>query len=150
MNILNENNDQAGITPLPNQNGNSSRVIPIVEEHLRVGTEVIETGKVHISKKVIEEPYDVELPVFKEEVIVEKKSINEYIDGEAPGIRLDGETTIIPVVKEVIIKRLLLVEEIHITKRRTEDTVAIHETLRKEEVTVERTSPDTTNNQPNS
>jgi uncharacterized protein (TIGR02271 family) len=150
MNILNENNDQAGITPLPNQNGNSSRVIPIVEEHLRVGTEVIETGKVHISKKVIEEPYDVELPVFKEEVIVEKKSINEYIDGEAPGIRLDGETTIIPVVKEVIIKRLLLVEEIYITKRRTEDTVAIHETLRKEEVTVERTSPDTTNNQPNS
>ena len=40
-------------------------------------------------------------------------------EGTAPGIRLDGDTTIIPVVKEVIIKRLLLVEELHlpITKR---------------------------------
>jgi uncharacterized protein (TIGR02271 family) len=150
MNIVNDNSDQQGVLPNSNQSMNSSKVIPVVEEHLHIGTEIIETGKVHISKKVIEEPYDAELPVFKEEVIVEKKTINEYIDGEVPGIRLDGETTIIPVVKEVIIKRLLLVEEIHITKRKTENTVSVHETLRKEEVTIERTHTENTNNQPNS
>jgi uncharacterized protein (TIGR02271 family) len=150
MNILNDSSDQESITPDSNQNLRSSMVIPIVEEHLHIGTEIIETGKVHVSKKVIEEPYDVELPVFKEEVLVEKKTINEYVEGDVPGIRLDGDTTIIPVLKEVIIKKILLVEEIHITKRKIENTVPVHEVLRKEEVTVERSRPENSDNQPNS
>jgi uncharacterized protein (TIGR02271 family) len=138
MNILNDNSRE------------ENKIIPIVEEHLHIRTEIVETGKVHISKKVIEEPYHAEVPVFKEEVIVEKKTINQFIDGDVPGIRLDGETTIIPVVKEIMVKRLFLVEEIHITKRRTEDTVSVHEVLRKEEVSVERSGKENANNQPNS
>jgi uncharacterized protein (TIGR02271 family) len=113
-------------------------VIPVIEEHIQIGTKIMETGKVNISKKVLTETYTADIPVSKEEVMVEKKTINKYIDGEAPGMRLDGDTTIIPIVKEVIVKRLLLVEEIHITKRRTEQTVPVNEELRKEEVTVTR------------
>lgn len=123
----------------PEKSNSEQRVIPVIEEHLHVGTKTVETGRVHISKKVLTENYDAELLVLKEEVIVEKKPINQYIDGDAPGIRLDGDTTIIPVIKEVIVKRLLLVEELHITKRRTESIVPVHEQLRKEEVTVTRT-----------
>lgn len=128
----------------------SAKVIPIVEEHLHIGTEIVETGKVHISKKVTAEPYDAEVAVFKEDVVVEKKSINQFVEGDLPGIRLDGDTTIIPVLKEVIIKKILLVEEIHITKRKTEHTVSVHEVLRKEEVTVERSHTEDNNNQSNS
>ena len=116
-----------------------SKIIPVVQEHLHVGTKIVETGKVHISKKVLEEAYNADIPVFKEEVTVERRQIGQFIDGTVPGIRLDGDTTIIPIVKEVIIKRLLLVEELHITKLRTESLVPVNEVLRKEEVTITRT-----------
>jgi len=128
--IINKHNDQPEHT--------NTEVIPVVEEHIRVGTKMVETGKVNISKKVLTETYAADIPVLKEEVIVEKKAINQYIDGEAPGMRLDGDTTIIPVIREVVVKRLLLVEEIHITKRRTEQTVPVSEVLRKEEITITR------------
>ena len=131
--ILYQNNDQ-----LNNASNQEKIVIPVIEEHIQVGTKIVETGKVNISKKVLTESYTADIPVSKEEVIVEKKTINQYIDGEAPGMRLDGDTTIIPIVKEVIVKRLLLVEEIHITKRRTEQIIPVSEVLRKEEVTVTR------------
>jgi len=110
----------------------------VIEEHLHIDKEVVETGKIHISKKVLEEDYSADIPVFKEEVMVERKPVNKYVDGELPGIRLDGDTTIIPVIKEVVIKRILLVEELHITKRISESTVPVREKLRREEVTVER------------
>lgn len=116
-----------------------AEVIPVIEEQLHLHTKIVETGKVNISKRVRIENYLADLPLLKEEVIVEKKPINEYIEGEAPGMRLDGDITIIPVIREVIVKRLLLVEEIHITKRRTEQIVPVNEVLRKEEVTVRRT-----------
>jgi uncharacterized protein (TIGR02271 family) len=128
--IINKHNDQPEHT--------NKEVIPVVEEHIRVSTKIVETGKVNISKKVLTETYAADIPVLREEVIVEKKAINQYIDGEAPGMRLDGDTTIIPVIREVVVKRLLLVEEIHITKRRTEQTVPVSEVLRKEEITITR------------
>ena len=123
---------------LHERGNDDQRVIPVLEEHLRVGTTMRETGRVRVLKKVLIENYSADIPVLKEEVVVEKRPINQYIDGEAPGIRLEGDTTIVPVIKEVIVKRLLLVEELHITKRRTENTVPVHEVLRKEEVTVTR------------
>lgn len=125
---------------MPANSNADQHVIPVIEEHLHIGKKMIETGRVHVSKKVLTESYNADLSLLKEEVIVEKRPINQYIDGDAPGIRLDGDTTIISVVKEVIVKRLLLVEELHITKRRTETIVPIHEELRKEEVTITRTA----------
>jgi uncharacterized protein (TIGR02271 family) len=131
--IVPQANDQ-----LNNTENHSKIMIPVIEEHIHIGTKTVETGKVNISKKVLTETYTAEIPVSKEEVIVEKKTINQYIDGEAPGMRLDGDTTIIPIVREVIVKRLLLVEEIHITKRRTDSIIPVSEVLRKEEVIIAR------------
>jgi uncharacterized protein (TIGR02271 family) len=120
--------------------GNSTRpdVIPVVEEHLHIGTGIVETGRIKVSKKVIVEPYEANVSLFREEVSVEKKALNQYIDGDVPEIRQEGSTTIIPVIKEVIVKRLMLIEEIYITRHTTEHTVAVHEHLRKTEVSVER------------
>jgi uncharacterized protein (TIGR02271 family) len=113
-------------------------VIPIIQEQLQVSKEILETGKISISKKVIEENYDTEVSVYHEDVIVERKPIDKYIEGDLPQIRIEGDTTIMPIIKEVIIKRLLLVEEVHITMRKTETVVPVHEVLRKEEITIIR------------
>ena len=116
----------------------ASHIIPVIEEHIHIGKDIIETGKVKIAKKVLVANYDADIPVFKEEVIIERKPINEFIDGNAPGIRLEGDTTIIPIIKEVMVKRMMLVEELYVTKRRIEQTASVHETLRREEVFIKR------------
>jgi uncharacterized protein (TIGR02271 family) len=130
--------DQASQQPAHTE----ATAIPVVQEELQVGKKTVETGKINISKKVINEDVTVNVPVMHEEVTVEKKAINQYIDTPPPAIRQDGDTTIVSVVKEVLVveKRLMLVEELHITKHRTETTTPSQETLRKEEVVVSRTT----------
>jgi stress response protein YsnF len=59
-------------------------------------------------------------------------------------MRNEGDTTIIPVLREVVVvqKRYEIVEEIRITKRKTERTDSQQVTLRKEEVHIERSGQD--------
>ncbi|HZU25874.1 MAG TPA: DUF2382 domain-containing protein [Bryobacteraceae bacterium] len=60
-------------------------------------------------------------PLFTEKVHVENVPVNRLVDGPVQ-VRQEGDVTIIPVVEEVITvqKRLLLKEEIRITRSRTE------------------------------
>lgn len=59
---------------------------------------------------------------------------------ELPGIRLEGDTTIIPVVEEqlVVEKRLVLVEEIHVVRRTGTMVQNIPVALRSERAEIER------------
>jgi len=115
-------------------------VIPVIEEQLQISKVWQDTGRVQVSKTVTEEAVDYALPVNQEEVIMERKPINQYVDEAPAASRYEGETLIIPVLKEVLVveKKLMLVEELHITKRRSEQTVSGTETIRKESVTVNR------------
>ncbi|OUJ75747.1 YsnF/AvaK domain-containing protein [Hymenobacter crusticola] len=115
--------------------------IPVIEEYLQIGREVVETGRVRITKSVTQTPEAAVIPLVHEEVSVERVACNQYVD-VAPAMRQEGEVTIIPVVREVIVKRLLVVEELHITKRRVETLETQQIVLRKEEVHVERITPD--------
>lgn len=118
--------------------------IPVIEEKVKVDKKTIETSTVRVIKKVREEDVTVDLPVIKEEVDVERIPVNRYVD-VPPAVRHEGDTMIVPVMKEVIEKRLILVEEVRITKRRMETEVNQQQvTLRKEEVSVEREFHDRT------
>ena len=120
-----------------------STLVPVIEEQLQVGTQRVQTGVVRIVKHVTEEVQTVSLPTTREDVIVDRVAIYQYVE-TPPAVRYEGDTTIIPVLREVLVteKKLLLVEEVHITKRRTTDQDAQEFTLLKEEVTVERSGPD--------
>ncbi|WP_224999091.1 YsnF/AvaK domain-containing protein [Cesiribacter sp. SM1] len=120
-----------------------SKTIPVIEEKVKVRKKVVETGSVHISKKVHEDEVDVEVPYVYEDVDVERIAINQYVDTPPPAIRQEGETTIIPVLKEVVVKRLVLVEELHVTKRKVKKQASQHMTLRSEEVSVKRKNSNT-------
>jgi len=117
-----------------------SITIPVINEELLVSSKTVETGRVLISKKVFEEESVVNSMVSSEEVIVEKKEINQYVEVAPEAVRQEGNVTIISVVKEVLViqKRLLLVEELHITKHKKEEPVVISETVRKEEIHILR------------
>lgn len=117
-------------------------VIPLIEEQVKIGKQVVETGRVKISKKIEEREEIVTLPLTEEEITVERKSIEKYVD-QAPAVRYEGDTTIYSVIKEVMVveKKLMLVEEIHVTKRHR--TTITNETvkLRTESINVERVTP---------
>lgn len=144
MNQNNEVNDQQkGLTD--HSYVEKELVIPVIQEDIVVGKKLVETGSVRISKQVFEEEFTQNATLASEEVIVERKEINQYIDQAPPAVRQEGNVTIISVVKEVLVveKRLMLVEELHLTKHKTSDSTTINEVLRKEEVSVTRTSAGT-------
>src|SRR5438477_12739016 len=91
--------------------------VNVLEEQAKVEKKFVEKGKVRIIKKVNEETETVTVPVTSEEATIEKIPVNKIIE-KAPQVRYEGDTMIIPVVKEVIVveKKLMLVEEVHVKK----------------------------------
>lgn len=126
-----------------------SETIPVIEEKLQVGKEKVETGKVRISKQVHEEEEIIGVPVSEEDVHIERVPVNKYVDTAPPGIRQEGDKTIISVLKEVTVveKRLMLVEEVHISKQEKKSISEQKVRLRKEEVFVDRQNSGSANKQ---
>lgn len=127
-----------------NTSKEQSATFPVIEEEVQIGKRVVETGKVHLSKKVYEEEETLELPETREEVSIERIPVNQYVDSAPPAVRQEGDTTIYPVLKEVAVveKKLMLVEEVRITKRQSRSTSTQKVSLRKEEVKVNRQKND--------
>jgi len=119
--------------------------IPVIEERIKIEKKVIETGKVHISKVVYEDVDQYVVPFMEEHVSVERIPKNEYVDVMPPAIRYEGDVMIIPVLKEVAVveKRIMLVEELRVTKYQTQKSEAHEVTLRKEEIEIHRTEINT-------
>jgi len=111
----------------------------ILQEEANIDKKIVESGKVYIHKKVQETDEEISVPVSHESVTIKKVTVNKYVD-VAPLVRNEGNTTIIPVIKEVLVieKKLLLVEEVHVIKEVIETTEEHTIPLRKEEIEVER------------
>jgi uncharacterized protein (TIGR02271 family) len=92
---------------------------------------------------VSEHEQTVDEPLFADEITLERVTINRFID-EPTEARVEGDTTVIPLFEErlVVQKRLVLREEVRITKRRIEHRAPQIVALRREEVTVERVPGD--------
>ena len=118
-----------------------STIINVIQEQIKVHKEVVEKGKVHIEKKVHEAIETVQIPLASEEVVIQKIVIQKIVD-TMPAIRYEGDTMIIPVVKEVAVveKKLMLVEEVYVTKKTSSTTEEVTMPLRREEVNIERTN----------
>ena len=113
--------------------------IPLVEERLQVGKRQVESGRVRVRVAVDTREEMVPAELARDEVEVRRVPRNVAV-GELPGVRLEGDTTIIPVVEEqlVVEKRLVLVEEIHVVRRTRTATEQIPVALRSERAEVER------------
>jgi uncharacterized protein (TIGR02271 family) len=117
--------------------------LPLAAEQLSVSKETRETGRVRVSRRTLEREALIDEPLLRERVEVETVPVGREIDAP-PQVRQDGDTTIIPVVEEVLVtqRRLVLKEEIRITRVKT--TVRFREIfpLRCQEAIVERYSVD--------
>lgn len=114
-------------------------VVPVVAEKLEVQKRVVEREGVRIRKIVREREEVVDEPLMHEEVQVKRVPVNRVVDGPIP-VRHVGNTMIVSLLEEVLVveKRLMLKEELHITKEEVETYKPQRVTLRSEEATVER------------
>jgi uncharacterized protein (TIGR02271 family) len=106
------------------RNDDRDLVIPVIEEQVRISRQELPRGVVRITKQVHERIEEIDEPHFRENVHVERVPLNQVLE-ELAEPRVEGDTLIIPVMEEVLVveKRILLKEEIHVTKLREE----IHE-----------------------
>jgi uncharacterized protein (TIGR02271 family) len=116
--------------------------IPIVEEHLSVEKRQVATGKVRVrtETEVLEEL--VQLDLVHDEVEVTRVPVNQEVE-TAPSVRHEGDVTIIPVLEErlVVEKRLVLTEEIHVSRRVTSIPTEMPVTVRKQHAVIDRLPP---------
>jgi uncharacterized protein (TIGR02271 family) len=119
-------------------------VIPVVQEELDVRTRRIETDAgVRVAKTIEEREERIDEPLLREDVDVERVAVNRPV--QAPvAVRYEGDTMIVSVMEEVLVveKRLVLKEEIRITRRKSEFRDPQSVVLRREHATVERIEDD--------
>jgi uncharacterized protein (TIGR02271 family) len=127
----------------------STLVVPVIDETLTVHTRQRETGLVQIRKTIHERIETVDPLLYAEEVEVERVAVNRFVDAPMP-VRHEEDTTIIPLLEEVLVveKRLLLREEVRITKARREVHNPQTVKLREERVEIVRKPDGEQGNQP--
>jgi len=114
-------------------------VLPVISEELDVQKRKRTTGKVRVEKESIAHDETVSMPLTRERADVRRVVINRPVTA-VPAVRREGDTIILPIVEEVPVveKRLMLKEEIHVTRRRTTEQHEETVTVRKEQAAVRR------------
>jgi len=111
--------------------------VPLYAEEASLAKRTIETGYVKVSVAT-----DLKENLVRELITNEKAEIKRVPIGkvlqQAPEAKVEGDTTIVPVVEEVlkVERQLILKEEIHIRRVRTSHIHQERVTLREQKVTI--------------
>jgi len=113
------------------------RRLELHEERLDIDKQRVQTGEVAVRKEVITETRTVEVPVTREEVVIERRPIPEGTVTDAQ-IR-EGEEIRVPVSEErvVVDKHPVATEEVIVDKRTVQEEREVSANLRREEIRVE-------------
>jgi len=113
------------------------RAIQLHEERLRVDKEAVNTGEVSVGKRVVTEQQKVDMPVEREEVVINRRRAGGGAHGGHIGA--ESEEIRIPVKEErvKVSKETVPVEEVTVGRRKVRDVKHVNETVRKEKVKVE-------------
>ena len=113
--------------------------LTLLAEELTVGKEAVEAARVRVSKQTHTREVAVDEALLRESAEIETIQIGRQIF-EMPSIRHEGETIVVPIVEEVLHteRRLILKEEVRITRRKTTEQFHDRVTLRYQEAVVTR------------
>lgn len=123
---------------MTDQGGHPDEPIELVEEELVVSKRQVETGRIRVSTHVDEHVEHVQESLFRTDVDLQRVRIDRVVDG-VPEVRLEGDTLVYPIVEEVVVKQLILREELRITRRQRAEAFSQDVTLRRVRAEVERT-----------
>lgn len=124
-----------------------SLTVTLSEESIQVGKTWVDRGGIRVTKRVESREQRVEESLLREDVEVERRPVGREVD-HVPEVRQEGDTLIYPIVEERLYteKRLVLVEELRVTRVRRSEPRSDTLTLRKEHIEIERLEPDPKSN----
>ncbi|HUR95466.1 MAG TPA: YsnF/AvaK domain-containing protein [Gemmatimonadales bacterium] len=110
--------------------------IQLREEQLDIEKERVQTGEVRLRKEVVTEQRNIEVPVTREEVVIERHAAGGV---PADGTIREGEEIRIPLMEEEVRveKTPVVREEVSVRKRQVQGTEQVSETVRHEEALIE-------------
>jgi uncharacterized protein (TIGR02271 family) len=105
------------------------------EERLDIDKDRVQTGEVDLHKDVIEERKMVDVPVSREEVVIEKRALNKHSDTEIG----EEETYHIPTSKDEIDvdKHTMVTGQVEAHKKNFKDKRTVDEKLKREEADID-------------
>lgn len=106
------------------------------KEELDVTKDRVQSGEVILSKDIIEEKKSMDIPVIHEEVIIERRPINN----EVTNTPITDETAVhIPVTQEHVEvgKHTVITEQIYAHRREVENVEHVEETLKREKARID-------------
>jgi stress response protein YsnF len=112
-------------------------IIPLAEETLVVGKHTVNRGTTRVHRYVVETPVEQEVSLTEERVVVERrKPATDAVTGETfTEVTVEMiDTAEVPVVA----KGVRVKEEVVIRKERTERVTTVRDTVRRDEVEIER------------
>lgn len=114
---------------------NDEQKITLHEEQVNVGTEKVETGRVRLRKHVVTETKTVEVPVEREEFVVERTPAT----GTATDAPLGEDEVEVSISEErpVVNKETVATEDVHVGTRTVQDTEKVATDVAHEEVAVD-------------
>jgi uncharacterized protein (TIGR02271 family) len=126
----------AATTAATTRTGEAERGVELHEEQLRPRKETVEAGEVALRKDVVTEQKTMDVPVTREEVVVERHPV---AGRPAGGEIHEGEEVRVPVREEQVRldKEAVVTEEVSVGKRPVTDNERVSGTVRREEARVE-------------
>lgn len=117
--------------------GADARRLEVREEELEISKRPVTTGEAEVRKEVRTERRSVDVPVQKEELVIERHAVNRH---PASGPVGGNETVRVPLSEEQVDvqKRPVVTEEVTVGKRMTEEEQRIEASLAKEQVEVKK------------
>ena len=121
----------------PDQTGET--ILPLLAEEVAVSKQVVETGRVQVSRVTHEREQLIDELLTHETVEIDRTPIGRQVD-RVPPIIDEGDTVVIPIVEEVLVveRRLLLKEEVRVRRVHSTERHQESVTLRHHEAVVTR------------
>ena len=119
-------------------------VIPLAEERAAVAKREVETGRVRVALTTETETVIARETLRGRRIEIERLPVNRMLPEvePPPQSREEGDTLVVPVVEEVavVVKRLVVREEVRLRFVHTGEPFAEDVTLRRQRAAVERTT----------
>ncbi len=116
--------------------------VPVVAEKLTAGVRETEAGKFRLSKRVVEEQKTIDVPVEHEEARITQTTVNRR-PATAEEIAMMDRDIDVPLRDQEVVtsKEARVTGEVQVRKEMVTDTERVTDTVRREEVHVEKESP---------
>ena len=112
--------------------------IPIIEESLRVGKRVINTGRVRVVSRVTERPIEETVSLHEEHAYIERHPVDRPATADELDSFKEGFIEIQETAEELVVEKTArVVEEVSVGRQSSDHTETVRDTVRRTDVYVQ-------------